>query len=97
MISRPPPHGSSSAPAQAVVELAATRVMYQTLPTREYPQHRGRCPRLYGLLEEQFAYGLDRLLDGLGITRDVPSLPLSPYQPGRQPPAAHGDGDAVRK
>jgi hypothetical protein len=35
-VSRPQPHASSSAPAQAVVELAATPVTYQILPGREY-------------------------------------------------------------
>jgi TetR/AcrR family transcriptional regulator, tetracycline repressor protein len=84
-------------PAQVAVELAASRGMYQMLPAREYPNTAAVAPHLYDSLEKQFAYGLDRLLDGLGITRDVPSLPLSPGQPGRQPTAAHGDGDAGAK
>jgi len=49
----------------------------------EYPNTAAVAAHLYGSLEEQFAYGLDRLLDGLGIARDVPSLPLNPGQPGR--------------
>jgi hypothetical protein len=54
-------------PAHATVELAASRVMYQMLPAGPYPKTAAVAPHLYGSLEEQFAYGLDRLLDGLGI------------------------------
>ena len=48
-------------PAQATVELAASRVMYQMLPAGEYPNTAAVAPHLYGSLEEQFAYGLDHL------------------------------------
>jgi hypothetical protein len=34
--------------------------------------HRGRCRHLYDSLDKQFAYGLDRILDGLGIAHDFP-------------------------
>jgi AcrR family transcriptional regulator len=78
-------------PAQATVELAVSRVMYQMLPAGEYPNTAAVAPHLYGSLEEQFAYGLDRLLDGLGIARDVPSPRLTPGQLGRQPTTARGE------
>jgi hypothetical protein len=65
-------------PAQAAAELTASRLMYQTLPSGEYPNTAAVAPHLYGSLEEQFAYGLDRLLDGLGITRDRPGTPAAP-------------------
>ena len=75
----------------AGLELAASRVMYQMLPAGEYPNTAAVAPHLYGSLEEQFAYGLDRLLDGLGIARDVTSRRLTPGQLGRQPTAARGE------
>jgi AcrR family transcriptional regulator len=66
-------------PAQAAVELAATRLMYQALPAPDYPNTAAVAPHLYGSLEEQFAYGLDRLLHGLGI-RDLSGIPTIPGQ-----------------
>jgi hypothetical protein len=42
---------------------------------REYPNTAAVAFHLYGSLEEQFAYGLDRLLEALGIARDVSCLP----------------------
>lgn len=36
-------------------------------------QHRGRRPHLYDSLDSSFAYGLDRILYGLGIARDFPA------------------------
>ena len=55
--------------------------MYQMLPAGEYPNTAAVAPHLYGSLEEQFAYGLDRLLDGLGIARDV-EPPADPWSAG---------------
>jgi TetR/AcrR family transcriptional regulator, tetracycline repressor protein len=55
-------------PTQAEAELTASRLMYQSLPAGDYPNTAAVAPHLYGSLEEQFAYGLDRLLDGLGLT-----------------------------
>jgi hypothetical protein len=40
--------------------------MYQWLPASRYPN-------INGSLDEQFTYGLDRLLDGLGIDGDQPA------------------------
>ena len=54
-------------PEQAAAELAASRLTYQTLPSRDYPNTAAVAPYLYGSLAEQFTYGLDRLLDGLGL------------------------------
>lgn len=54
-------------PTQAITELTASRMMYQTLAASEYPNTAAVAPYLYGSLEEQFSYGLDRLLDGLGL------------------------------
>jgi len=56
--------------------------MYQTLPAGAYPSTAAVAPHLYGSLEEQFAHGLDRLLDDLGITRDRPGASTAP---GRRP------------
>jgi AcrR family transcriptional regulator len=64
-------------PAQAAVELTASRLMYQGLPARDYPNTAAVAPHLYGSLEEQFAYGLDRLLDGLGIARNLANIPAN--------------------
>jgi hypothetical protein len=52
--------------------------MYQPLPAGAYPNAVAVAPHLYGSLEEQFAHGLDRLLDGLGITRDRPGASTAP-------------------
>jgi AcrR family transcriptional regulator len=65
-------------PAQAAAELTANRLVYQTLPAGEYPNTAAVAPHLYGSLEEQFAYGLDRLLDGLGLTREAMRCPSQP-------------------
>jgi TetR/AcrR family transcriptional regulator, tetracycline repressor protein len=54
-------------PEQAADELAASRLMYQSLPASRYPNTNRVAPYLYGSLDEQFTYGLDRLLDGLGF------------------------------
>jgi TetR/AcrR family transcriptional regulator, tetracycline repressor protein len=54
-------------PARAADELTASRLMYQSLPAGRYPNTIAVAPYLYGSLDEQFAYGLDRLLDGLGL------------------------------
>jgi hypothetical protein len=62
-------------------------VTYQILPARGTPTPRS-LPHLYDSLDKQFAYGLDRILDGLGISHDFP-LPLTSDQPGRQPKADH--------
>jgi TetR/AcrR family transcriptional regulator, tetracycline repressor protein len=59
-------------PTQSTAELSAGRLMYQALPVSDYPNTAAVAFHLYGSLEEQFSYGLDRLLDGLGhaeITR----------------------------
>lgn len=57
---------------RAADELAASRLMYQSLPASRYPNINRVAPYLYGSLDEQFTYGLDRLLDGLGIDGDQP-------------------------
>jgi hypothetical protein len=44
-------------PAQAAVELTASRVIYQMLPARDYPNTAAVAPHMYDSLEEQFAYG----------------------------------------
>jgi Tetracyclin repressor-like, C-terminal domain len=54
-------------PARAAAEVTSSRLMYQSLPSADYPNTVAVAPRLYGSLEEQFSYGLDRLLDGLGL------------------------------
>jgi TetR/AcrR family transcriptional regulator, tetracycline repressor protein len=54
-------------PERAAAELAASRAMYASLPASHYPNTAAVAPALYGSLEEQFTYGLDRLLDGLGL------------------------------
>jgi hypothetical protein len=41
----------------------ARKAASSTKPSRADASH------LYGSLEEQFVYGLDRLLDGLGLAR----------------------------
>jgi TetR/AcrR family transcriptional regulator, tetracycline repressor protein len=60
-------HYAALEPSQAITELTASRMMYQSLPASEYPNTAAAAPYLYGSLEEQFSYGLDRLLDGLGL------------------------------
>jgi TetR/AcrR family transcriptional regulator, tetracycline repressor protein len=52
---------------QAAAELAASRLGQASLPASRYPNTAAVAPHLYGSLEEQFSYGLDRLLDGLGL------------------------------
>jgi TetR/AcrR family transcriptional regulator, tetracycline repressor protein len=51
----------------AAAELAASRLTYASLPASRYPNTAAVAPHLDGPLEEQFTYGLDRLLDGLGL------------------------------
>jgi hypothetical protein len=64
--------------------------VYPGLPARECPNTAAVAPHLYGSLEEQFAYGLDRLLDGLGIAGNLPNIPANPGQ--RRSEAAQGEG-----
>jgi hypothetical protein len=45
--------------------------MYQMLPARDDPNTAAVARHMHDSLEEQFAYGLDRLLDGFGIARDI--------------------------
>ena len=59
-------------PAQAAAELTASRLMYQALPASDYPNTAAVASHMYGSLEEQFTYGLDRLLDGLGLAGGHP-------------------------
>ena len=54
-------------PEQAAAELAAGRMLYASLPASRYADAAAVAPDLYGSLDEQFTYGLDRLLDGLGL------------------------------
>ena len=54
-------------PEQAATELAASRLTYVSLPASRYPNTAAVAPYLYGSLAEQLTYGLDRLLDGLGL------------------------------
>jgi TetR/AcrR family tetracycline transcriptional repressor len=54
-------------PEQAAAELAASRLTYVSLPASRYPNTAAVAPYLYGSLAEQFTYGLNRLLDGLGL------------------------------
>jgi hypothetical protein len=42
-------------------------------PGQAAEQSETPAAHLYESLEEQFAYGLDRILDGLGIARDFPA------------------------
>jgi TetR/AcrR family transcriptional regulator, tetracycline repressor protein len=65
-------------PAQAAAELTASRLMYQALPAGDYPNTAAVAPKLYGSLEEQFTYGLDRLLDGLGLAHEHPASQPTP-------------------
>jgi TetR/AcrR family tetracycline transcriptional repressor len=74
-------------PAKAAAELTASRLMYQSLPASNYPNTAAVAHHLYGSLEEQFAYGLDRLLDGLGLAGDKlasgpPRAPIRLEAPG---------------
>jgi AcrR family transcriptional regulator len=82
-------------PNQAAAELTASRLMYQSLPAGDYSNTAAVAPYLYGSLEEQFAYGLDRLLDGLGLaaTAQYSGPPrtrsLAAPRRGGAPAAAH--------
>jgi hypothetical protein len=60
-------------PTQATAELTAGRVMYQSLPTRDYPNTAAVAPHLYGS---------DPLLDGLDLARDHPASRAA-SSPGR--------------
>jgi AcrR family transcriptional regulator len=83
-------------PAHAALELTASRLMYQGLPARDYPNTAAVAPHLYGSLEEQFAYGLDGLLDGLGIDRKPPSIPAIPRQRRSEPTQGEGRSQSER-
>ena len=50
---------------RAAAELAASRLTLASLPSSRYPNTAAVAPHLYRSLDEQFTYGLDRLLDGL--------------------------------
>jgi AcrR family transcriptional regulator len=65
-------------PDQAAAELAASRLVYASLPASRYPNTAAVAPHLHGAMEEQFTYGLDRLLDGLGLGADDPSATTAP-------------------
>ncbi len=52
---------------QATAELRASQLLDAWLPAGRYPNTAAAAPHLYGSLDEQFRYGLDRLLDGLGL------------------------------
>ena len=54
-------------PDQAAAELTARRLLSASLPASRYPNTAAVAPHLYGSLDEQFAHGLARLLDGLGL------------------------------
>jgi hypothetical protein len=54
-------------PEQAAAELAASRLTLASLPASRYPNTAAVASHLYQSLDEQFTYGLDRLLDGLGL------------------------------
>jgi TetR/AcrR family transcriptional regulator, tetracycline repressor protein len=57
-------------PDQAAAELTASRLIHQSLPASRYPSTAAVAAHLYGALDEQFRYGLNRLLDGLGLLAD---------------------------
>jgi AcrR family transcriptional regulator len=76
-------------PADAANEREASRLMYESLSASRYPNTVVAASDLYGSLDEQFAYGLDRLLDGLGfLASDRPSTtaatPVATSQPEHQ-------------
>jgi TetR/AcrR family tetracycline transcriptional repressor len=56
-------------PEQAAAELEASRLLYASPPASRYPSNNTAAvaPHLYGSLDDQFTYGLDRLLDGLRL------------------------------
>lgn len=58
--------------AQASAELEAIHSTYTSLPASHYPNTAAVAPYLCGTLDEQFSYGLDRLLDGLGVEVSQP-------------------------
>ena len=74
---------------QAAAELQASRLTLASLPASRYPNTAAVASHLYGPLDEQFTYGLDRLLDGLGLgagahaatTTPAPSPPRSQSRP----------------
>ncbi len=63
---------------QAAAELAANRLMYASPPPGRYPNTAADAPHLHGSLDEQFTYGLDRLLDGLGLGADAHAAITTP-------------------
>jgi hypothetical protein len=52
--------------------------VYASLPASRYPNTAAVAPHLHGAMEEQFSYGLDRLLDGLGLGAEDPSATTAP-------------------
>lgn len=70
-------------PEQAAAELTASRLSYASLSPSRYPNTAAVAPHLYGSLDEQFAYGLDRLLDGLGLGAGGHPAARSGQRPGR--------------
>jgi TetR/AcrR family transcriptional regulator, tetracycline repressor protein len=75
-------------PEQAAAELQASRLLYASLPAGRYPNTAAVAHYLYGPLEEQFTYGLDRLLDGLRLEaadRPATTAPTPPPAPSQGP------------
>jgi TetR/AcrR family tetracycline transcriptional repressor len=70
-------------PEKAAAELAASRLVYAALPASRYPNIAAVAPYLYGSLDEQFTHGLDRLLDGLGLTAGTHPAPQAATSPER--------------
>jgi TetR/AcrR family tetracycline transcriptional repressor len=69
-------------PEQAAAQLEASRLMLASLPASRHPNTAAVAPHLYGPLDEQFTYGLDRLLDGLGLEAgsQPPTMASTPLQ-----------------
>ena len=55
---------------KATAIIAETRGYYLAQPPEQYPHVAAVAPHLYGDLDEQFDYGLERLLDGLETALD---------------------------
>jgi TetR/AcrR family transcriptional regulator, tetracycline repressor protein len=73
-------------PEQAAAELQASRLLYASLPASRYPNTAAVAPHLDGPLEEQFTYGLDRLLDGLRLEAgNRPATTAPPPAPSQGP------------
>jgi TetR/AcrR family transcriptional regulator, tetracycline repressor protein len=58
---------AAAGPERAAAELAASRLTLASRPASRYPNTAAVAAHLYQSLDEQFTYGLDRLLDGLGL------------------------------